>query len=101
MLATNMRNAVERKQYPGYRGTVSNIVRDSDVMSNKIFTIAVPAPNRGLCQKDSTLHTIITENQKLVATLQTGSTEAQETKAADQGCSPPVEILSDRLAHWT
>ena len=39
--AAKVQYAVERKQYPGSRGTVFKIVRDTDVMSNQVWAIAV------------------------------------------------------------
>jgi hypothetical protein len=36
-LAAKVRHTVERKQYAGSRGTVCDIVRDSDVTSNEIY----------------------------------------------------------------
>ena len=39
--AAKVQYAVERKQYPGSRGTVFKIVRDTDVMSNEVWAIAV------------------------------------------------------------
>ena len=39
--AAKVQYAVERKQYPGSRGTVFNIVRDTDVMSDEVWAIAV------------------------------------------------------------
>ena len=39
--AAKVQYAVERKQYPGSRGTVFKIVRDTDVILNQVWAIAV------------------------------------------------------------